>query len=98
LGAFVNHGWIGGFAYIGLVLTTIYAGFRFSLVRTPWQGPLIALYCSFIGLAAESFIVDTDHGRLYYQLLGVVWGLIAATIKFQISAHLQARSPSATIR
>ncbi|MGE3150220.1 MAG: O-antigen ligase family protein, partial [Pseudorhodoplanes sp.] len=75
LGAFVNHGWIGGFAYIGLVLTTIYAGFRFSLVRTPWQGPLIAVFCSFIGLAAESFIVDSVDGRLLYELLGVVWGL-----------------------
>ena len=80
LGAFLNHGWIGGLAYIGLVLTTLIAGFQCALDRTPWQTILIALYASYVGLAAESFIVDTDHGRLYYQLIGVIWGLIAATL------------------
>jgi O-antigen ligase len=86
LGAFLNHGWIGGLAYIGLVLTTIIVGFRCALIRTPWQSIMIALYASYIGLAAESFIVDTDHGRLYYQLIGAIWGMIAATVNFNRSA------------
>lgn len=87
LGAFLNHGWIGGVAYIGLALTTIVVGFHCLLVRTPWQTVLIALYGSFVGLAMESFIVDTDHGRLYYQLIGVIWGLIAATVNFRRSGR-----------
>jgi hypothetical protein len=83
LGAFLNHGWLGGVAYVGLVLTTVIVGFRCALIRTPWQTVLIALFASYIGLAMESFIVDTDHGRLYYQLIGIIWGLIAATINFR---------------
>jgi hypothetical protein len=96
LGTFLNHGWIGGFAYIGLTIGTLIAGFRCSLVRTPWQTILIALYTSYIGLALESFIVDTDHFRLYFQLIGVVWGLIAATMSFQRSQRAQMWSMPAT--
>ena len=83
IGTFLNHGWVGGFAYIALTILTLIAGLRCSLVRTPWQTMMIAMYGSFVGLALESFIVDTDHFRLYFQLLGIVWGLIAATVNFQ---------------
>jgi uncharacterized membrane protein YjjP (DUF1212 family) len=84
----LNHGWLGGFAYLALVGATLVAGFRCVFIRTPWQGPLIALYASFVGLALESLVVDTDHSRLYFQLLGVVWGLIAASLMHYRTARL----------
>ncbi len=79
LGTFLNHGWIGGAAYLTLVTLTLTVGFRILWVRTPWQTFLIATYLPFLALALESLIVDTDHWRHFYLLLGAVWGLVAAT-------------------
>jgi hypothetical protein len=83
LGTLLNHGWLGGIAYLTLVVLTLYVGFKTLWIRAPWQTFLIATYLSFVALAAEGFIVDTDHWRHFYLLLGLVWGLAAATLNFQ---------------
>jgi O-antigen ligase len=79
LNAFLSYGWIGGIAYFMLVLTTLWMGLRAVFVRTPWQYFLIPVYATFVGVVAEGIVIDTDHWRHYYLLLGLVWGLIAAT-------------------
>lgn len=87
LNAFFAYGWLGGFAYCSLVVITLVFGFRALLVRTPWQMPLIAIYASFFGVVAEGFIIDTDHWRHYFLLLGLIWALIAATDRQLVRAH-----------
>jgi hypothetical protein len=82
LGTLLNHGWIGGAAYLLLTALTLYIGFKAIWVRSPWQTFLIGTYLSYVALALEALIVDTDHWRHYYLLLGTVWGLTAATVKF----------------
>ena len=62
--AFLVYGWIGGAAYVALVMVTLAMGFRSSLLPAPWQTYLIAAYATFVGEAFEGFIVDTDHWRL----------------------------------
>jgi hypothetical protein len=79
LNAFYANGWIGGVAYPTLVILTLFVGFRALLVRTPWQPYLIAVFAAYLGSVAEGFIVGTEHWRHYYLLLGLVWGLAAAT-------------------
>ncbi len=80
LGTMLNHGWIGGITYLAMVLTTLAAGFRCAMIRTPWQDYLIVVLATYFGLCLESAIVDTDHWRHYYLLLGMIWGMSAATI------------------
>jgi len=82
LGTLLNHGWIGGAAYLLLTALTLYIGFKAIWIRTPWQTFLIGTYLAYVALALEALIVDTDHWRHYYLLLGLVWGLTAATVKF----------------
>jgi hypothetical protein len=77
---FLVYGWLGGFAYLTLVIVTLAIGLRAALVAAPWQNYLIAAYAAFLGEAFEGFIVDTDHWRHFFLLLGMVWGLTAATI------------------
>jgi hypothetical protein len=84
--AFLVYGWIGGAAYIALVMVTLGIGFRASLVPAPWQAYLIAAYAAFVGEAFEGFIVDTDHWRHFFLILGLVWGLTAASINLRRSA------------
>lgn len=77
---FLVYGWLGGTAYATLCLVTLAVGIRTALVATPWQYYLIAAYAAFVGEVFEGFIVDTDHWRHFFLLLGLIWGLSAATI------------------
>lgn len=83
LGVFLNHGWLGGIAYLALTFTTLAIGFRSIFVRTPWQVPMVAVLSAYVGMCLESIIVDTDHWRNYYLLVGMVWGMFAATVNYQ---------------
>lgn len=78
--AFLVYGWMGGLAYVLLVVLTVVIGFRQSIVATPWQPYLIAALGTFCGEAFESFVVDTDHWRHYFLALGLVWGLAVASM------------------
>ena len=62
--------------YLTLVLTTLIRGLRYVFVETPWRSTYIAVYCAFVGAAAESVLIDSDHWRHYFLLLGVTWGLM----------------------
>ncbi len=77
---FLVYGWLGGAAYLTLVLVTLAIGLRAAIIATPWQACLIAAYAAFVGEVFEGFIVDTDHWRHFFLLLGLIWGLTAATI------------------
>lgn len=79
LNAFMSGGWLSGVTYPALALITMAFGFRYLLIATPWQPAMIAVYAAYTGMMVESLIIDTDHWRHVFLLLGVLWGLIAAT-------------------
>jgi len=79
LQAFLVYGWGGGFAYVMLVLTTTWVAFGNAIKRTPWQGYAIAAAGTWLGVVLEGFIIDTDHWRSFFLVLGLIWGLAAAT-------------------
>ena len=79
LNSFMSGGWLAGFAYLTLSLVTAARGFRFVFVRTPWQPAYHVVYAAYLGVVAESAIIDIDHWRHYFLILGVLWGLMAAT-------------------
>ncbi len=79
LQAFLVYGWIGGMAYITLLMSTLWMALRTMFVRTPWQPYLICAFAAFVGEVLEGFVIDTDHWRHFFLLLGMVWGLAAAT-------------------
>lgn len=81
LQAFLVYGWAGAMAYILMLLSTVFIGFRTVFVRTPWQPYMITALGAFIGEMAEGFVIDSDHWRHFFLLLGMVWGLAAATLK-----------------
>jgi hypothetical protein len=81
---FLVYGWLGGAAYLTLVLVTLAIGIRTTLIATLWQYYLIAAYAAFVGEVCEGFIVDTDHWRHFFLLLGLIWGLTAATINLRL--------------
>lgn len=78
LNAFMSGGWLAGVCYPALVATTVIFGFRYLFVPVPWQRGYIAVFAAFLGTVAESFIIDTDHWRHFFLMLGIMWGLFAA--------------------
>jgi hypothetical protein len=69
-------------------------GWLTIFIRSPWQTYVIITYATFVGEIAEGFIIDTDHWRHFFLLLGMVWGLGAANIKFAAAAHATAAQPA----
>jgi hypothetical protein len=66
-------------AYWTLTLTTLWLGFRTVFADTPWRHTYLAVYCAYVGTAVESAIIDSDHWRHYFLLVGVIWGLITVS-------------------
>ncbi len=79
LQAFLVYGWVGGVAYLLLVMSTMTVGLRTALVRAPWQPYAVTAFAAFVGDVLEGFVIDTDHWRHFFLLLGVIWGTAAAT-------------------
>jgi hypothetical protein len=82
LQAFLVYGWVGGIAYLTLLAATFWTALRSVLVRTPWQPYLICAFAAFVGEVLEGFVIDTDHWRHFFLLLGMIWGLAAATANY----------------
>jgi hypothetical protein len=86
LNAFMSGGWISGVCYPALVFSTIILGFRHVLTSAPWQGVYLAIFAAFLGTVAESFIIDTDHWRHFWMMLGAMWGMFAAAHRYEADA------------
>jgi hypothetical protein len=88
LQAFLVYGWAGGMAYLTLLAATLWTGLRTIFVRTPWQPYLICAFAAFVGEVLEGFVIDTDHWRHFFLLIGMIWGLGAATLNYVRSSHV----------
>ncbi len=82
LQAFLVYGWFGGVAYVMLLIATFWMALRTVFTRTPWQPYLITAFAVFVGEVLEGFVIDTDHWRHFFLLLGMIWGLGTATMQY----------------
>jgi hypothetical protein len=97
LNAFMSGGWIAGVCYPALVFITVITGFRHVFVPVPWQRAYLAIFAAFLGTVGESFIIDTDHWRHFWMMLGAMWGLFAAAQRYRQTSDqaLTATAPAA---
>ncbi|MBR0556058.1 O-antigen ligase family protein [Ciceribacter sp. L1K23] len=77
LKSLTTYGWLGFVTYVGLIATTIALGFRYLLRNRPWQPYLMIAWIVIVGHTAIGNVIDTDHWRHFYMLLGIIWGCIA---------------------
>ena len=78
IGGFANSGIFGGFAFIGLVLTTSFVGFRLCWRASPYQQMAHVIWPPMLGHFIQAFQIDIDHWRFFYVVLAAVWGLEVA--------------------
>ena len=79
--AFASYGWLGGFAYISLVISSIIVGIRTICTKSPWQNYAIAVFCPMVTTMLQGVQIDEDHWRHLYWMLGLNWGFFAATLQ-----------------
>jgi hypothetical protein len=79
LNAFMSGGWLSGFAYLTLTATTLVCAARFLRADTPWRSTYQVMYAAYLGVAVESAIIDIDHWRHYFLILGALWGMMVAS-------------------
>ncbi|WP_210325902.1 hypothetical protein [Oricola nitratireducens] len=77
LKALFAYSWLGFAAYVTLIMVTLGAGFRLLFRDRPWQPYLLCAYIVFAGHTAMGNVIDTDHWRHFYLLLGIIWGCVA---------------------
>ena len=73
-----SYGWGGGIAYFSLVLITLFRAVKGLANSSPHRLLLIPLVATFVPLAGEAAIIDTDHWRHYFLVVGLIWGVTAA--------------------
>jgi hypothetical protein len=88
LNGFATFGWLGGVTYILLVFSTLLAGIRGLLIRTPWQHLSIAVFCVMFTTIMQGVQIDLEHWRHFHWLLGLTWGLFAASMSYVPPRHL----------
>jgi O-antigen ligase len=77
INAFASYGWLGGFSYIALFVTTMIAGWTVVFRPSPTQPYAIAVWSVLFITLLQGFQIDIDHWRHVYLQLGLIWGLRA---------------------
>jgi O-antigen ligase len=80
-----TYGWIGAITYQIMIWSSLWFGFRYMLRERPWQPYLMIAWVLIIGHAIIGNVIDTDHWRHFYLLLGMLWGCLALEHRHQRS-------------
>jgi O-antigen ligase len=72
------YGWGGGALYYLLVLLTLWRGIAALRHPSPYRLMMIPLVATYVVLVGESAIIDSDHWRHYFLLIGLIWGVATA--------------------
>ena len=77
LSMMLNAGWPGGLIYFIICLATLVLGFGHALRNTVTRPLFLIVYAALAANILEGVLIDSDHWRHFYLLMGVVWGLMA---------------------
>ena len=83
LNAFMSGGWLSGVTYPVLIVVTLLLALKNQFADVAWSQTSKVIFIAFAGLAAESLIIDTDHWRHFFMIIGIVWGLSIAASRGQ---------------
>lgn len=74
LKGFTVYGWLGGFAYIALVVWTLIISVPLLFKRRPWQPIIICAFSAYLGHLIVHNVIDNDHWRHLFLIYGILWG------------------------
>ncbi len=77
------YGWIGFISYLTITIATLVGGAKLLGRDRPWRPYLFCAYATFIGHIIIAWVIDIDHWRHVYLLIGIIWGCMALESRFQ---------------
>ncbi|MEP7455121.1 O-antigen ligase family protein [Phyllobacterium sp. SB3] len=77
LKASLDYGWVGFISYFTLTMLTLGFGLRYLFRDRPWQPYLLCAYLAYVTHVVVGNVIDTDHWRHFYLLVGIIWGCAA---------------------
>jgi O-antigen ligase len=77
LKAAIEYGWLGFAAYLALVVATVRRALPLLIAPSPWQGFAQCVAICFIVHLAVGWLIDTDHWRQVFVMIGLIWGMAA---------------------
>lgn len=83
INAFASYGWLGGTAYLGLILATLVIGWKTIAMHSPVRLYAIAVWSVLFVQILQGMTIDTDHWRHFYLLLGLSWGLFDLALRHE---------------
>ena len=90
INAFASYGWLGGFSFCLLVGLTAYIGFRLAFAPSPYRRAAQVFWPSLLVFFLQGFQIDIDHWRHVFLMLGAVWGIETARIRWSERRQLAA--------
>ena len=82
INAFASYGWLGGSSFFLLVGLTMFIGFRLALSRSPYASLAHVFWPALFVFLLQGFQIDIDHWRHVHLMLGAVWGLETARVRW----------------
>ena len=79
----MGYGWLGFISFLTLVLWTLIGGFKLLFRPRPWQPYFLIAYCVFAGHIIIGWVIDINHWRHLYLLIGIIWGCIVLEKRWQ---------------
>jgi hypothetical protein len=77
------YGWLGFISYLTITLITLIGGAQLIGRLRPWQPYLLCAYAAYIGHIVLGWVIDIDHWRHVYLLIGIIWGCLALESNYQ---------------
>ena len=87
IGSFANGGWLGGAAFIALVAATSVVGFRLMWRPSPYRGYAQVVFPALLMFFVQAMQIDVEKWRHVYMMLGMVWALEAARLRWEGAAR-----------
>jgi len=76
LRSLLSYGWLGFVSWLTIVLWPLIAGFKLLFFKRPWQPYFQIAYVTFLGHLMVAWVIDIDHWRHVYLIIGILWGCI----------------------
>lgn len=89
LSMLLNGGWVGGLVYLALILVTLALGYRAMLRGSAIRPLLVPVLAALTAHVALGWVIDTDHWRHFFLLMGLAWGLVLAEREGRAAEVLQ---------
>ena len=94
IGSFANGGWLAGATFIALVAATSFVGFRLMARPSPFRAHAQIIFPALLMFFLQAMQIDVEKWRHVYMMLGMVWALEAARLRWAGSAEARLARPS----